>query len=218
MATATAEKQKKDSTEVLDLKNFIDGEFVDPAEGETEDVLNPATGEVIAEAPLSTEEDVDRAVKAARKAFETWQTTTPGERAAAAAEARRRDRGARRGDRRLETGDAGKPRQAMFEDEIPPMVDQLRFFAGAARMHRGPGRRRVHGGPHLAHPPRAGRRRRPDHPLELPADDGRSGRSARRSPTGNTLVLKPAETTPVTTLKILAELAADDPSRRASST
>ena len=51
MATATAEKQKKDATEVLDLKNMIGGEFVDPAEGKTEDVINPATGEVIAHSP-----------------------------------------------------------------------------------------------------------------------------------------------------------------------
>ena len=51
MATATAEKQKKDSTEVLDLKNMIGGEFVDPTEGKTEDVFNPATGEVIAHSP-----------------------------------------------------------------------------------------------------------------------------------------------------------------------
>ena len=80
MATATAEKQKKDATEVLDLKNMIGGEFVDPAEGKTEDVINPATGQVIAHSPVSTEEDVDRAVKAARGAFETWQYTTPSER------------------------------------------------------------------------------------------------------------------------------------------
>ena len=73
MATATKTK----------LKNFIDGESVDPAEGQTEDVINPATGEVIAEAPLSTKEDVDRAVAAAKKAFESWGVTTPAERAAA---------------------------------------------------------------------------------------------------------------------------------------
>jgi betaine-aldehyde dehydrogenase len=73
MATATRTK----------LKNFINGEFVDPAEGQTEEVLNPATGEAIAEAPLSTEEDVDRAVAAARGAFDGWSTTTLGERALA---------------------------------------------------------------------------------------------------------------------------------------
>ena len=65
------------------LQNFIGGQFVDPAEGQTEPVLNPATGETIAEAPVSSAEDVDRAVKAARKAFPEWSTTTPGERALA---------------------------------------------------------------------------------------------------------------------------------------
>src|SRR6266498_1776435 len=73
MATATRTK----------LKNFINGEFVDPAEGQTEEVLNPATGEAIAEAPLSTEEDGNRAVAAARAAFDGWSSTTPGERALA---------------------------------------------------------------------------------------------------------------------------------------
>ena len=73
MATATVTK----------LKNFIDGEFVDPAEGQTEEVVNPATGEPIAEAPLSTPEDVGRAVGAARKAFDDWSTKVPGERAQA---------------------------------------------------------------------------------------------------------------------------------------
>src|ERR671935_207799 len=72
MATATVTK----------LKNFIDGEFVDPAEGQTEEVLNPATGEAIAEAPLSTAEDVDRGVAAARRGrrssrtrSRSWSTT-----------------------------------------------------------------------------------------------------------------------------------------------
>jgi betaine-aldehyde dehydrogenase len=73
MATAT----------LTQLKNFIDGEFVDPAEGATEEVLNPATGEGIAEAPLSSAEDVNRAVAAAKKAFETWSTKTPRERSEA---------------------------------------------------------------------------------------------------------------------------------------
>jgi betaine-aldehyde dehydrogenase len=73
MATATKTK----------LQNFIDGEFVDPAEGATEEVINPATGEGIAEAPLSTKEDVDRAVAAARKAFEGWSTAIPADRSTA---------------------------------------------------------------------------------------------------------------------------------------
>ena len=60
------------------LQNFIDGEFVDPADGATEDVTNPANGEVIAEMPLSTEEDVDRAVAAAKRAFDEWSVTPAG--------------------------------------------------------------------------------------------------------------------------------------------
>ena len=173
MATATAEKQKKDATEVLDLKNMIGGEFVDPAEGKTEDVINPATGQVIAHSPVSTEEDVDRAVKAAREAFETWQYTTPSRAPAAAAEARRRVPGAGRGDHRL--GDQGR-RQAAAGDVrrgdpadggSAPLLRRSRSDDGRAR------RGRVHGGPHLLHPSRAGRRGGADHPLELPADDGR---------------------------------------------
>src|SRR5918999_4534382 len=65
------------------LQTFIDGQFVDPVDGQTEPVLNPATAEQIAEAPLSTEEDVNRAVQAARRAFPAWSETTPGERALA---------------------------------------------------------------------------------------------------------------------------------------
>ena len=65
------------------LQNFIDGERVDAADGATEEVVNPANGEVIAEMPLSTEEDVNRAVAAAKDAFDGWARTTPGQRAAA---------------------------------------------------------------------------------------------------------------------------------------
>ena len=73
MATATKSK----------LQNVIDGESVDAADGATEDVTNPANGEVIAEMPLSSEEDVNRAVAAAKRAFDGWATTTPAERAGA---------------------------------------------------------------------------------------------------------------------------------------
>ncbi|MBA3261561.1 MAG: aldehyde dehydrogenase family protein, partial [Thermoleophilaceae bacterium] len=65
------------------LQNFIDGEFVDSADGATEEVTNPANGETIAEMPLSTEEDVNRAVAAAKRAFGEWSVTPPGERASA---------------------------------------------------------------------------------------------------------------------------------------
>src|SRR3954463_12243581 len=99
------------------LQNFINGEFVDPAEGATEEVTNPANGEVIAEMPLSTEEDVNRAVAAAKSAFDGWATTTPAERAGAMLKlADLIDEHAEEiAD--LEAADAGKPRNAFFEDE-----------------------------------------------------------------------------------------------------
>ena len=155
------------------LKNFIDGESVEAAEGGTDAVLNPATGEEIAQAPSSTKADVDRAVKAARTAFETWGNTTPGERALAliriadALEANAEEIA------QLESANAGKPISAFRDDEIPFMVDNLRFFAGAGAQPRGQGRRRVRRGLHVVDPPRADRRRRPDRAVELPADDGR---------------------------------------------
>src|ERR1700729_836534 len=65
------------------VQNFIGSEYIAPATGETEAILNPATGEVIAHAPMSGQEDVDRAVSAAKQAFPQWSTTTPGERALA---------------------------------------------------------------------------------------------------------------------------------------
>ena len=80
MESATAEQQKKEASEVLDLKNMIAGELVDPAEGKTEDVMNPATGEVIAEVPDGSIDDVERAMAAAREARIPWRDTTPAQR------------------------------------------------------------------------------------------------------------------------------------------
>ena len=123
MATATA------ST----LQNFIDGEFVDPADGGTEDVINPSTGEVIAQAPLSSAEDIDRAVMAARKAFDSWSRTTPRDRSEMLLKLA--DAILEHGDEfaDLESADAGKPRQAFVDEELEMCADNLRFFAGAAR-------------------------------------------------------------------------------------
>ena len=145
MATATASK----------LQNFIDGEFVDSADGATEDVVNPANGEVIAQMPLSTEEDVDRAVAAAKRAFGEWSTTPPGERASALFKLA--DLIEEHADELsdLEAADAGKPRNAFHDDEIPFMCDNLRFFGGAARVPEGQGVGRVHRRAHVDHPPRA---------------------------------------------------------------
>jgi betaine-aldehyde dehydrogenase len=117
--------------------NIIGGEKVPSASGETYDVVNPATGEVYAQAPASGAEDVDRAMKAAEKAFSSWRDSTPGERQVAllkiadALEARADEFVA------VECEDTGKPIQLTAEEELPPSVDELRFFAGAARVLEG---------------------------------------------------------------------------------
>ncbi len=197
MATATAAK----------LQNFIDGEFVDAADGAADPVTNPANGEQIAQMPLSTEEDVNRAVGAARRAFETWAWTTPSERSLALLKLadRLEEHAEELAD--LEAADAGKPRKAMLEDEMPAVRRPAALLRGRGAQHGGQGGGRVPRGLHLVRAPRADRRRRPDHALELPADDGdledRPG--ARDRQHGG---LKPAESTPVSTVK-LAELAAD---------
>src|SRR5256885_328047 len=113
--------------------NFIDGESVAASDGGTTDVVNPADGSVMAQAPNSGAEDVDRAVRAARAAFAGWSQTTPGERSLALL--RFADAVEARGDElaELEARNAGKPLSAVKDDEIPAMVDNLRYFATAAR-------------------------------------------------------------------------------------
>ena len=125
------------ATETGTFDNFIDGGSAAPADGRTMDVVNPATGEVMAQAPDSTSEDVERAVKAARGAFDGWSNTTPGERSLALLKLA--DALESNGDElaELEARDAGKPLQAVKDDEIGAMVDNLRFFAGAARNMEG---------------------------------------------------------------------------------
>jgi betaine-aldehyde dehydrogenase len=196
---ATVEKTK--------LRNFIGGEAVDPVEGGSEDVVNPATGEAIASAPLSTKPDVDAAVAAAKAAFPGWAATPPGERARALL--RMADLIEERGEEiaDLESADAGKPRAAVVEDEIPVMADQLRFFAGAARTMEG----------RAAGEYMEGRtsfiRREPigvvgqitpwNYPLMMAI-----WKIGPALATGNTVVMKPAETTPLTTL-LFAEWCAE---------
>src|SRR4051794_21689778 len=115
------------------FNNFIDGESVAAAGGGTMDVVNPADGRVMASAPDSGAEDVDRAVRAARAAFESWSQTTPGERSLALL--RFADALEAHGDElaELEARNAGKPLAAVKDDEIPAMVDNVRYFATAAR-------------------------------------------------------------------------------------
>ena len=125
------------SVATQELHNFINGEFVPAADGATEPVINPATGSEYARAASSGPEDVDRAVAAARAAFETWGTTTPAERSLLLL--RLADAIEEHGDElaAIESENAGKPIEAVREDEIPATVDPLRFFAGAARCLEG---------------------------------------------------------------------------------
>src|SRR3954452_11659036 len=189
------------------LQNFIDGESVDSATGQTEEVTNPANGEVIADMPLSTEEDVNRAVAAAKSAFPGWSTTTPAERATAMLKlADLLDEHAEELSD-LEAADAGKPRNAFLEDEMPAVSDTLRFFAGAGRIPEGQA-----SGEYVANRTSIIRREPAgvvgqiapwNYPLMMAAWKIGSALAA-----GCTIVLNPAETTPITTVK-LAELAAE---------
>ncbi len=122
--------------QVETYQQFIGGDWVDSASGETIGVENPANGEVIANVPASATEDVDRAVNAASKAFESWSQTTPQDRSllllklADALEANADELG------RLESRNAGKPVGAAI-DEMAVSVDLFRFFAGACRVMEG---------------------------------------------------------------------------------
>jgi betaine-aldehyde dehydrogenase len=195
-------------TDVQTLKNFIDGDFVDPADGQTEPIVNPANGQTIAHAPLSSAADVDRAVAAARRAFEGgWADATPGERSLALLKLA--DAIEEHGDElaRLEAINAGKPIEAVKSDEIPVIADNLRFFAGAARNLEGKATGEyLQGYTSMV-------RREPvgvvgqiapwNYPLMMAIWKIGPALAA-----GCTIVLKPAETTPVTALR-LAELAAE---------
>jgi len=189
------------------LQNFIDGAFRPPLDGNTEPVLNPATGEEIAQAPLSSAADIDLAVGAARRAFEGWSQTTPAERATALLGLA--DLIEEHGEElaREEAINAGKPFANVLADEIPVMADNLRFFAGAARCMEGKS-----AGEYMAGHTSIIRREPVgvigqiapwNYPMMMAV-----WKIGPALATGNTVVLKPAETTPVTTLR-LAELAAE---------
>jgi betaine-aldehyde dehydrogenase len=194
-------------TEKTELRNIVGGEHVDPAEGRRMDLVDPATGEVFASAPVSGPEDVDRAYAAAAEAFETWRDSTPSERQRALL--RFADAVEEHADElvRLESRNTGKPIGLTTSEEIPPMVDQIRFFAGAARVLEGKAAGEYMAG-HTSWI-----RREPigvvgqvtpwNYPMMMAV-----WKIAPALAAGNTVVLKPSDTTPVTTLR-MAELAAD---------
>jgi betaine-aldehyde dehydrogenase len=194
-------------TQLQTFKNFIDGESVPSAGGGTDPIVNPATGETFAQAPASGAEDVERAVRAARAAFAGWSGTTPGERSLALL--RIADAIEARGDEiaRLEAINAGKPVEAVKSDEIPAMVDNLRFFAGAARNMEGkPAGEYLEGYTSFVRREAVGvvGQIAPwNYPLMMAI-----WKIGPALATGNTIVLKPAPTTPATSL-LLGELAAE---------
>ena len=188
------------------IQNFIGGDLRPAADGATEEIVNPATGTTIARAPLSGERDVDAAVDAAAATFAAWSQTTPGERALALL--RIADALDARGEElsQAESLNVGKPIAAMRE-EIPFLVDNLRFFAGAARGLEGKA-----AGEYLAGYTSMVRREPVgvvgqiapwNYPLMMAIWKVGPALAA-----GNTVVLKPSEQTPMTAA-LLAEIAAE---------
>ncbi len=194
-------------TEPRTLRNFVGGEYVDSTSDERLDITDPSTGQVVATAPISTAEDLDRAYASASTAFEEWGATTPGERQTAllrfadAIEARAEEF------IHLEAQNTGKPFALTASEEIPVMCDQLRFFAGAARILEGKSAGEYMKGLE------SWVRREPigvvgqvtpwNYPMMMAAWKIGPALAA-----GNSIVLKPSDTTPETTL-LMAEVAAE---------
>jgi betaine-aldehyde dehydrogenase len=195
------------STATRRLQNFVGGKFVDSMSGKTSHVVNPSTGEAYAEAPLSSAEDVDAAFRAAAEAFPTWRDTTPSERSLALF--RIADALEKRAEElvRAECENTGKPYELTLSEEIPPGMDQIRFFAGAARVLDG----RAAGEYLAGHTSYI--RREPigvcaqvtpwNYPMMMAI-----WKFAPAIAAGNTVVLKPSDTTPVTAV-MMAEIMAE---------
>ncbi len=189
------------------FKNFVNGEWTDAQDGRTTPVIDPSTGEQYAEATLSAEADVDAAMVAAAAAFEGWSDSTPSERSLALI--RIADAIEARGDElmHLECENTGKPYEVHREEEIGPMADQIRFFAGAARHLEGKA-----AGEYMENMTSFVRREPVgvcaqvapwNYPMMMAV-----WKFAPAIAAGNTVVLKPSDTTPATT-GLLAEIAAE---------
>ncbi len=189
------------------LQNFVGGQYVDAKDGKVGDVVDPSTGEPYAAMPLSGAVDADHAIGVAQEAFESWRDTTPSERSLALL--RIADAIEARADTLVdaECRNTGKPRALTLSEEIPPMVDQIRFFAGAARLLEGRSAGEYMAG-YTSYV-----RREPigvcaqvtpwNYPMMMAV-----WKFAPAVAAGNAVVLKPAPTTPVTTV-MLAEIAAE---------
>ncbi|WP_304453385.1 gamma-aminobutyraldehyde dehydrogenase [Nocardiopsis sp. YSL2] len=190
------------------LRNFVNGEYVDAADGARADLVDPSTGKVFATAAVSGAEDVDRAFKAARNAFEGgWRDSTPAERQIAMNKFA--DAVEERADELVdaEVRNCGKPVGLTKSEEIGQVLDALRFFAGAARNLEG----RAAGEYMADHT--SWIRREPlgvvgqitpwNYPMAMAAWKIGPALAA-----GDTIVLKPSDTTPLSTL-LLAEIASE---------
>jgi betaine-aldehyde dehydrogenase len=189
------------------LRNFVNGEYVDPKDGGYADLIDPTSGATFASAPVSGAADVDAAMSAAATAFESWRDATPSTRQLAllriadAIESRAEEFVA------VESRNTGKPIAMTMSEEIPPCVDHMRFFAGAARMLEGKAAAEYMAG-HTSYV-----RREPlgvcaqvtpwNYPLMMAI-----WKIAPAIAAGNTVVLKPSDTTPASTL-LLAEVCAE---------
>jgi betaine-aldehyde dehydrogenase len=187
-----------------ELQNFIGGQWTDTSYDKRYELTDPSTGEVFATAPLSGETEVDAAVQSAAAAFEKWRDTTPSERSLALI--RIADAIEARADEfvKAEAQNTGKPIGLTKSEEIPPMVDQIRFFAGAARMLHG-----LSAGEYMSGFTSMIRREpigvcAAVTPWNYPMMMG-VWKWAPALAAGNTMVLKPSDTTPVTSL-LMAEL------------
>jgi betaine-aldehyde dehydrogenase len=184
---------------VKTLQNFVNGKKVSASSDKVQDLINPATGQVFAKAPVSNAADVDKAMNAAASAFEIWKESTPGERQKAinkiadAIEDRSEELIG------IESENTGKPIAVTRAEEIGPMLDQIRFFAGAARNLEGKSAAEYFKG-HTSFI-----RREPigvcaqvtpwNYPMMMAV-----WKWAPAIAAGNTVVLKPSDTTPVSTL------------------
>ncbi|GAA4829258.1 aminobutyraldehyde dehydrogenase [Saccharopolyspora rosea] len=189
------------------VRNIVDGRAVDAASGRTTDLIDPCTDEVFGTAPLSSPADVDAAYQAAARAFEQWRCTTPAERQRLLL--RLAEEVERRADEFVaaEVANTGKPLAATRSEEVDASIDQIRFFAGAARVLEGVAATEYAPG-HTSYV-----RREPvgvigqvapwNYPLLMAV-----WKIAPAIAAGNTVVLKPADTTPVTAA-LLAEVAAE---------
>jgi betaine-aldehyde dehydrogenase len=187
-----------------ELKNYINGEWVSAKSGETTDVINPADGQAYLKAPLSGAVDVDNAYKAAATAFDEWSQTTPGERQLALLKIADAMEAQAEHFADLESQNTGKPRSTLVEYEIGPSIDQIRFMAGAARNLEG------RATAEYARDHTSSIRREPigvigqvtpwNYPLNMAV-----WKFAPAIAAGNTVVLKPSDTTPASTL-LLAQI------------